>query len=50
MESKKKEKGLMNIGADRENGLEDVGRGKGKRDEVKAWHGLIYTTKCKIDS
>ena len=35
---------------DVENGLEDTGRGKGKLDEVREWHGHIYTTKCKIDS
>ena len=35
MESKKKEKGLMNIGADRENGLEDMGRGRVSWDEVR---------------
>ena len=29
--------------------LEDTGRGKGKLGQ-REWHGLIYTTKCKIDS
>ena len=36
--------------------LEDTGRGgAGGRgrvswDEVREWHGHIYTTKCKVDS
>ena len=53
----KKKKVLKNLGQDRnnsrdvENGLEDTGRGKGRSwDEVREWHGLTYTTKCKIDS
>ena len=25
-------------------------RGRGSWDEVKEWHGHIYTTKCKTDS
>ena len=39
--------------ADVENGLVDLrtrGGGKVSWDEVREWHGLIYTTKCKIDS
>ena len=27
-----------------------MGRGKGKCDKVREWHGHIYTTKRKIDS
>ena len=38
-----------NKDADVENGLEDTG-GSVSWDEVREWHGLIYTTKCKIDS
>ena len=51
MESKKKKKVLKNLGAgqekdaDVENGLEDMGRRKGK---LREWHGYIYTTKCEI--
>ena len=47
---------LKNLGQDRnkdtdvENGLEDKGGGRVCWDEVREWHGLIYTTKCKIDS
>ena len=26
------------------------GRGRGSWDEVREWHGHIYTTMCKIDS
>ena len=26
------------------------GRGRVSWDKVREWHGLIYTTKCKIDS
>ena len=26
------------------------GGGRVSWDEVREWHGLIYTTKCKIDS
>ena len=26
------------------------GGGRVNWDEVREWHGLIYTTKCKIDS
>ena len=33
-----------------ENGLEDTGSGRVSWDEVREWHGHIYTTKCKIDS
>ena len=47
----------MNLGqgrnkdADIENGLEDMGvGGMVSWDEVREWHGHIYTTKCKIDS
>ena len=32
-----------------ENGLEDMGRVKGKLGQSE-WHGHIYTTKCKIDN
>ena len=39
-----------NKDADVENGLEDMGRGRVSWDEVRQWHGHIYTTKCKIDS
>ena len=47
---------LKNVGQDRnkdtdiENGLEDTGRGTVSSDEVRELHGLIYTTKCIIDS
>ena len=52
----KKKKVLKNLGknvdrnkdADIENGLEDMGRVGW--EEVREWHGHIYTTKCKIDS
>ena len=62
MESKKKKrkKVMKNLGQDGnkdadllENGLEDMdmGRGKGRSwDEVREWHGHIYTTKLIIDS
>ena len=33
-----------------ENGLEDGGGGRVSWDEVREWHGHIYTTKRKIDS
>ena len=39
-----------NRDVDVENGLEDMGRGRVGWDEVREWHGHIYTTKCKIDS
>ena len=39
-----------NKDADVENGLQDSGRGRVSWDEVREWHGLIYTTKRKIDS
>ena len=39
-----------NKGTDIENGLEDMGRGRVSWDEVREWHGHIYTTKCKIHS
>ena len=35
---------------DVENGLEDTGRGRVSWEEVREWHGHMYTTKCKIDS
>ena len=38
-----------NKNADVENALEDTGRGNISWDEVREWHGHIYTTKCKID-
>ena len=53
---KKKKKVLKVLGQDRtkdahvENGLEDTGGGRVSWDEVREWHGLIYTTKCKIAS
>ena len=57
MESKRKRKKILqNQGQDRnkdtdvENGLETWGRGRGSWDEVREWHGHIYTTKCKTDS
>ena len=55
MECKKKKKVLMNLGnrdADIENemDLRIWGGGRVSWDEVREWHGLIYTTKCKIDS
>ena len=34
---------------DVENGLEDTGGERVSWDEVREWHGHIYTTKCKID-
>ena len=40
----------MSKDVDVENGLEDTGRGTCKLGEVREWNGLIYTTKCKIDS
>ena len=47
----------MDLGQDRnkdtdvENGLEyKVGGGRVSWEEVREWHGYIYTTKCKIDS
>ena len=30
--------------------LRTQGEGRVSLDEVREWHGLIYTTKCKIDS
>ena len=39
-----------NKDADVENGLETWGEGRVSWDEVRKWHGHIYTTKCKIDS
>ena len=30
--------------------LRTWGGGRGSWDEVREWHGHIYTTKCKIDS
>ena len=30
--------------------LRTRGGGRGSWDEVREWHGHIYTTKCKIDS
>ena len=30
--------------------LRTWGGGRVRWDEVKVWHGYIYTTKCKIDS
>ena len=30
--------------------LRTRGGGRVSWDEVREWHGLIYTTKCKIDS
>ena len=30
--------------------LRTRGGGRGRWDEVREWHGHIYTTKCKIDS
>ena len=41
---------LSDLHTDVEHGLEDTGRGKGNWDEVREWHGHIYTTKCKTDS
>ena len=56
MESKKKKKKVLknqeqdrNKDADIENGLEDMGRGKGKLGRSERV-GHIYTTKCKTDS
>ena len=40
----------MNKDSDVENELEDPEREKGCWDEGREWHGLVYTTKCKIDS
>ncbi len=39
----------VNKDADVENGLEDLGGGRVSWDEVREWHGHIYTTKCKTD-
>ena len=39
-----------NKDADVENGLEDMEGGRVSWDEVREWHGHIYTAKCKIDS
>ena len=41
---------VKNLPANVENGLEDTGRGRVSWDEVREWHGHIYTTKHKIDS
>ena len=30
--------------------MEVLGGGRVSWDEVREWHGHIYTTKCKIDS
>ena len=38
-------------GWDREGGREaPEGGGRVSWDEVREWHGQIYTTKCKVDS
>ena len=53
MESKKLLMNLVqcwNKDTDVENRLEDMGRGRVSWDEMREWQGLIYTTKCKIDS
>ena len=42
-------RGRTGIKTQTENGLEDMRRGRVSGDEVREWHGHIYTTKCKID-
>ena len=57
MESKKKKKGSVELrgrtGIKMQTERMDLRTRRGERviwDEVREWHGHIYSTKCKIDS